>query len=126
MIPDRALTILLTLKGRPAFTLRWLSYANRLQFPFNVLIADGSAAADALPALSSRAMFPHVRYDYVRYPYDATYSEYYAKIADALRRIQTPLVALADNDDVFVLEGLRQAAQFLMDHSDYATCGGQC
>jgi glycosyltransferase domain-containing protein len=59
------------------------------------------------------------------YPYDEDYPRYYAKIADALSKVDTAFVAMADNDDFFVIDGVRGAAEFLQTHPDYASCGGQ-
>ena len=126
MTADSQLTILLTLKDRTPFTVRWMSYHDSLRFPFRVFIADGGADEGVPALLSNRTNFPALDYEYVRYPPDRSYADYYAKIADALVRIQTPLVALADNDDLFVVSGLRKAVRFLIDHPDYAACGGQC
>lgn len=122
---DKALTILLTLKGRPAFTFRWMSWAEQVRLPFKVLIADGGSDEEVPAVLSDRARFPAVDYDYIRYPNDAAYSDYYRKICDALTRVTTPFVALADNDDFFIVEGLRDATRFLLSHPDYVTCGGR-
>lgn len=120
------LTIVLTLKDRAAFTLRWMSYANGVGFPFKVLIADGGADEGVSRMLAERSRFPNVEYEYVRYPYDATYSDYYAKTSDALGRVRTAYVALADNDDFFVVDGLKRSVEFLAEHPDYVACGGQC
>lgn len=119
------LTILLTLKDRVPFTSRWMSYADKTRFPFKVLIADGGTDDGASALLSDRAKFPNVNYDYVRYRPDRSYPDYYAKIADALGRVRTPYVAMADNDDFFVADALGEAVRFLSAHPDYATCGGQ-
>jgi len=119
------LTILLTLKDRIPFTSRWMSYADTTRFPFKVLIADGGTDDGASALLSDRAKFPNVNYEYVRYPPDRSYPDYYSKIADALGRVRTPYVAMADNDDFFFADALGEAARFLSAHPDYATCGGQ-
>lgn len=121
---DTSLTILLTLKDKVLFTFRWMSYANRINFPFKVLIADGGADETVPEVLSNRANFPNVDYEHVRYPYDQTYTEFYAKVADALSRIETPFVAMADNDDFYIVEGLRRSVDFLRVHPDYSSCRG--
>ena len=123
--PGDQLTILLTLRGRHAYTRRWLEYANHVRFPFAVHIADGSLDDHMTTALADATPFPHVRYEYRRYPPDRTYTDFYAKVADALSRVQTPFVAMGDNDDFFVVDGLSQAVTWLAGHPDYATCGGQ-
>ena len=119
------LTILLTLKDRAAFTYRWMEYAESVHMPFKVLIADGGTDDGVERALSGRTAYPHVSYEYLRCPPDRTYRDFYAKVEQALARIQTPLVAMADNDDFFVVEGLREAAAFLTGHVEYVTCGGR-
>ena len=124
MNADKDLTVLLRLKDRVPFTFRWMSYANRINFPFKVLIADGGADETVPEVLSERANFPNVDYEYVRYPYDQTYVDYYAKVADALSRIDTPFVVMADNDDFYIVEGLRHSVDFLRVHPDYSSCRG--
>lgn len=124
---DRAddLTLLLMLKDRLPFTLRWMSYAERIGLPFRVLVADGSLHEGARQALADPGRFPHVAFEYVRYPADRTYADFYAKIEDALSRVRTPFVALSDNDDFWIVDGLRESLRFLRAHPEYATCGGQ-
>ena len=119
------LTILLPLKGRVPFTQRWLAYAASAQLPHRILIADGGGAetvVDTVAEYQCRGL----DIEYVRYPYDRTYSDYYAKLADALSRVQTPLVVMADNDDLFIPQGLARAVEFLLAHRDHVACGGQC
>ena len=124
-VADKELTILLTLKDRAAFTFRWMSFADQIGFPFKVLIADGGSDESVPKVLSDRASFPNVNYEYIRYPYDESYTHYYSKVADALSRVNTPFVAMADNDDFFSIKGLRDAAEFLLTHPDYVSCGGR-
>jgi glycosyltransferase domain-containing protein len=119
------LTILLTLKDRALYTNRWMNYANTIAIPFKVLIADGGSDESVLAMLSDKTRYPNVDFEYVRYPYDKSYSDYYAKIADALRRVRTPFVALADNDDFFIVDPMNEAVQYLSVNSDYVSCGGQ-
>jgi glycosyltransferase domain-containing protein len=125
MSADRYLTILLTLKNRSSFTFRWLAYANANSLPFRVLIADGSSDDVSANALRDHSRYPRLDYHYVRYPYDLSFVEYYAKVTNALDLIQTPFVALADNDDFPVVSGLRRSVEFLQSHPDYSACRGK-
>jgi len=126
MTADNELTVLLTLKDRGQFTYRWMAYANSIRFPFKVLIADGGKDETVPKVLSDKTNFPNVNYEYIRYPYDVTYAEYYSKVVDALSHVKTPFAVMADNDDLFIVNGLRKAVQFLSSHPEYITCGGQC
>jgi len=116
---------LLAVKDRAPFTQRWLAYAASVRLPYKILIADGgSDVATAQMASESRARGLDI--EYVRYPFDATYADYYAKLADALSRVTTPFAVMADNDDLFIPDGLAGAVKFLSDHPSYVACGGQC
>ena len=119
-----ALTILLTLRDRAPFTKRWLAYAVAVAMPYRILIADGSSDNSAEPMVA-RAREAGLGIELVRYPPDRTYADYYAKVADALSRVTTPLVVLADNDDLFIPNGLACAVRFLTDHPSHVACGGQ-
>lgn len=119
------LTILLPLKDRVPFTRRWLAYAASAKLPHRVLIADGGADPTVGPIVAERKS-QGLDVEYVRYPFDSTYADYYAKLADALSRVTTPLVVMADNDDLFIPDGLARAVEFLLAHPGYVACGGQC
>ena len=118
------LTVLLRLKGRPLFTLRFLFHANRARMPFRFLIADGEVRSPLSEILDNAgAYFPNIDIAYVRYPDDISLSRFYAKMHDALRRVSTPYVMLADNDDFLGPAGLERAMDFLDSHPDYVCCG---
>ena len=124
MIAGDHLTILLPLKDRVPYTHRWLAYAKAC-LPFRILIADGGADA-TVAGLVAEHQDSGVNVEYVRYPFDATYADYYAKLADALARVTTPFVVMADNDDLFIPDGLTRAVEYLQAHPEYVACGGQC
>ena len=101
------LTIVLPLKGRHLFTLRFLWHANEARLPYRFLVADGQAHAELARLLeNSRKVFPALDVEYIRYPEDIDFQHYYAKMADALQRVRTPYVKVADNDDFLAHAGL--------------------
>lgn len=124
MSSNNELTILLTLWDRVPCTFRWMSYANKMNLPFKVLIADGGSDESAGEVLADHANFPDVHYEYIRYPFDATPTHYYAKVLNALNRVDTPFVVLADNDDFFMVDALLRSLDFLKSHQDFSSCRG--
>ena len=122
---DNNLTVLLTIKDRQKFTFRWIEYANKISFPFKVLIADGGKDHNVENKLSNRKNFPKVNYEYIRYPYDQTYKEFYSKLDSLISKVKTPYVVLGDDDDFFLVEGLRSCVNFLDNNPDYISCGGR-
>lgn len=119
------LTIILPLKGRYLFTLRFLWYANRAKLPYAIIIADGlvhSALAKILE--NSHEHFPNLNIEYIRCADDVDYHSYFIKMADALQRVKTPYAMLADNDDFVACAGTDRSLDFLDANDDYVCCGG--
>ncbi len=119
------LTIVLPLKGRHLFTMRFLWYANEARLPYRFVIADGQVNASIARHIENSAeTFPHLDIEYVRYPDDVSYSRFFAKMCDAVSRVRTPYAMLADNDDFPGIDGIEQALDFLESHGDYVcACG---
>ncbi len=117
------LTILLTLKGRHLHTLRWLWHANRIGLPFHVIVADGEVHPTIDRLLSNPATFPHLSFEYHRYE-DRSFSDFYYKCADALKKVKTPYVMMCDNDDFVFPYGLMKSINFLNGAPDYVCAGG--
>jgi glycosyltransferase domain-containing protein len=119
------LTIVVPLRGRPLFTLRFLWHANAARLPYKFIIADGEVRPDLSRLLDdAQKLFPYIDVDYIRYPDDTDFGRYFAKMTDALARVQTPYVMLADNDDFLAFTGLEQSLDFLDANPDYVCCGG--
>jgi len=119
------LTIVLPLKGRPLFTLRFLWHANRARLPYRFLVADGEVHPELAKLLeNSQKTFPALDLEYIRYPDDIDFKRYYAKMADVFARVRTPYVKIADNDDFLASAGLECCVDFLDAHSDYVCCSG--
>jgi len=89
---------------------------------FKLLIADGGKGLNLEKILTQTERFPNVDYEYIRYPYDATYAQYYGKTYDALSRVKTPFAAVAQDDDFYFIEGLQGAVDFLSTHEEYIAC----
>jgi glycosyltransferase domain-containing protein len=119
------LTIVLPLKGRHLFTMRFLWYANEACLPYRFVIADGQVNDSIARHIeNSGETFPHLDIEYVRYPDDVSYSRFFAKMCDAVSRVRTPYTMLADNDDFLGIDGIEQALDFLETHGDYVcACG---
>ena len=119
------LTVVLPLKGRHLFTLRFLWHANRARLSYQFIIADGQVHPALAKLLeNSRTLFPNLDIEYIRYPDDNEFRDFSAKMADAVSRVQTPYAVLADNDDFFAVTGIERSLDFLDAHPDYVCCGG--
>jgi glycosyltransferase domain-containing protein len=125
LLGEPRLTIVLPLKGRHLFTLRFLWHANKARLPYHFLIADGEAHPELAKLLEhSHEAFPALDLEYVRYPDDIDFQHYYAKMGDTLQRVRTPYAKIADNDDFLAYGGLECCMEFLDAHADYVCCSG--
>ncbi|WP_458760227.1 TIGR00180 family glycosyltransferase [Afipia sp. TerB] len=124
-VPTSDLTILLPLKGRHLHTLRFLWDANRRKLPYKFLIADGEVHPTIAGMLEGPSKaFPHLDIEYIRYPDDASFSDFYRKMADAAGRVRTKYVMQADNDDFLIASGIDRCLSFLDANPDYQSFGG--
>ena len=118
------LTVILILKDRVQFTFRWMRYVDAVHFPFKILIADGGSDEKIMQQLAIQENYPNVNYEYIRYPYDETYKHFYIKIVDVISRVDTPYVLMADNDDFFLVDGIKLSIDFLKKNKDFSSCRG--
>jgi glycosyltransferase domain-containing protein len=118
-------TIVLTLKGRTPFTYRWLRYMNEMYCPYKILIADGGEDHAIEQYLGAHENYPHLDYEYIRYPYDRTIDDYYRKFENVISRVESDYLLLADNDDFYLLERIPDILTFLDTHQDYVGARGR-
>lgn len=121
---EAGLTIVLTLKDRPEFTRRWMRFMNDRRCPYKILIADGGRDKTIETELTTHAAYPELDYEYIRYPFDAGWPEFYAKQLDVCSRVTTKYLVFADNDDFFFPERFAPQIEFLDAHPDYSGCRG--
>lgn len=124
-LPVNDLTIILLLKGRDDFTIRWFEYAKKLKLQHHVIIADGGADNRLEDQLKANGYDSYVSYDYIRYHYDDNYKLFYAKVLNALGKVETPYVVLASNDDFYFFDSLDESVSFLKENPDFVTSRGE-
>lgn len=118
------LTLLMPLKGRHLFTLRFLWQANKSSLPYRIVIADGEVHPVLAGLLEDPTTFPNLAIEFIRYPDDTSFSRFYKKMADAAARVRTPFVMMVDNDDFVIPSGVERCIGFMNTHDDYVSCGG--
>ena len=121
---ENDLTVVLTLRGRHLYTLRWLWYANKIKFPYHIIIADGEVNPTIERLLSDSSTFSNLSYEYCRY-IDITFSDFYKKCTDVVRKVKTKYVVLSDNDDFPIITGLKKCISQLNNKSEYVCAGGE-
>lgn len=118
------LTIVLTLRGRHLHTLRWLWHANRVGLPFHVIVADGEVHPTIERLLSDPATFPKLSFEYHRHN-DLSFSDFYRKCVDSVRRVRTDFAMMTDNDDFLIVAGIMKSIGLLKNKPDLACAGGR-
>lgn len=118
------LTIILPLKDRLPFALRWMKFADQQNYSFKIILADGGADNAAREIFANKSNFKNLIYEYIRYPADINYTTFYKKISDAIALVDTPYLLMADDDDFFCAEGLTKSIEFLDRNPDYVGARG--
>ena len=119
------LTVVLLLKGRDSFTRRWFEYAKEFKLPYKVIVADGGEGDGLENELLDKGFHQWINYEYIKYPYDENYKIFYAKVLDALTKVDTPYVLLASNDDFYFFDALEESVSFLKEHTDFVASRGE-
>jgi glycosyltransferase domain-containing protein len=119
------LSIVLPLRGRHLFTLRFLWHANKVRLPYKFVIPDGQVHPELARLLEDPGkIFPELAIEYIRCPDDVNFGCYFVKMLDAMERVRTPYVMFADNDDFLAFSGIESSLDFLEENPDYVCCGG--
>lgn len=122
------LTIVLPLKGRPLFTIRYFLYMEAVKCPFKILIADGSLDEENKKVIDeNKHRWPHVNFEYYRFPPDNTLLDFQRKMVGILGRVTTPYVMWNSNDDFYVIDTMFECVNFLEEDTkqEYVGCGGK-
>ena len=120
-------SILLVLKGRPAYTIRFLVWLNKIKFPYKIIIADGGSDEYIHEILGTSPVprgLNNLNFEYVQYPYDKTLDNFHEKMADAVQKIDSATVSIMDNDDFLLLEGIPHCLKELKENPQYSSARG--
>ena len=124
MQTDTNLTIFMPLKDRVQYTLRFLKDMEDAKCPYKIILADGGKDESIQHLLESKQQFKSLDYDYIRYPYDASFDLFYEKMHSGLSKIDTPFTMIMDNDDFVSLEGLANCLKILKE-GDWSSSRGR-
>ncbi len=125
MTVPHKLTIILTLKDRTPFTFRWMRYMNDKNCPHRILIADGGKDGLLEQELANHGNYPNLNYEYIRYPFDSSLRDYFRKMENAISRVQSDYLLLADNDDFYLLDRISELLDHLDANPDFVGARGQ-
>ena len=120
---NKKVTFLIPIKERRNFTLRFFKYLAKVNFPYKLLIADGSKKK-----IPSRYLGilreAKIDFSYHKFPYDYDYILYQKKIFNSLKLIQTEYVVLFSDDDFPIIYSINKLILFLQKSKTYVACGG--
>ncbi len=93
--------------------------------PYKILIADGGEVDSEIEFhLRNTKNYPNLNYEYIRYPYDASIDDFYAKLRNVISLVDTDYILQADNDDFYLLDRIPELLNFLDDNLDYVAARG--
>lgn len=98
---------------------------NDMRCPYRILIADGGEDSAIEQHLRNHENYPHLDYEYIRYPYDVTLEDYLRKLENVISRVNSEYLLNADNDDFYLLDRIPEILAFLDTHKDYVGARGK-
>lgn len=122
------LTIILPLKGRALLTMRYFLCMEEVKCPFKILVADGSLDEENRKVIEeNKHRWPHVNFEYYRFPPDNTMLDFYKKMVKILSMVKTPYAMWNSNDDFYVIDTMLKCIEFLESDikQEYVACGGK-
>jgi len=118
------LTIILTTKGRDAFTLRFITYIGINKIPFDVIIGDGAPQKKTMLSLKKiLKKYPTIQCDYYTYN-DFSVTKFYEKLKDLSKKVKTKYAVIMDNDDFILPTGAQRQIDFLNRNPKFVSSGG--
>jgi len=117
---ENSITIVLPLLDREIYTPTWIK--ENLFQDFNYIIADGSK--NDANRLIFEKLHNRSNIKYIRYPFDASISDYVKKMSDAISRVETSYVMTCDNDDFLGYRGIIECVNALNRNETVGFCNG--
>jgi len=119
------LTILLTIKDRVEFTFRWLQSMQEQKCPYPILIANGGQDKRLNQSIFDYIKKLDLNISYIEYPPDINLTFFLKKLINAMSRVTTEYIILADNDDFYDVANLAQLIYFLDTSASYSAARGK-
>tara|TARA_X000001036_G_scaffold434743_1_gene474674 strand:+ start:733 stop:1842 length:1110 start_codon:yes stop_codon:yes gene_type:complete len=122
-IEDKLLTILVPIKDRKQFTIRFFRFYTKFNFKYKLFIADGGKNKlnkEDLKILDENK----IQYKYKSYPYDKDLKTYVEKISKSLNSIDTKYVMIFDNDDFLIKSTINRCLYLLENNTKLKACSG--
>lgn len=114
------LTFILTLKGRSVFTKRWLDHMSQSEFINPIIIADGDKDSKIRELISKN--FKNLNIKHLQFN-DQKVSDYYYKLQETLKQVQTKYIMMCDNDDFVLKSGVNDVLNFLNSNKEFISAG---
>jgi glycosyltransferase domain-containing protein len=114
------ITILLPLWDKAIYTSTWVK--ENLFDDFDYIIADGSKSDANHAIFDSLSGSPNIKY--IRYPFDASVTDYVKKMSSAVSKVETSYVMTCDNDDFLRYKGVVECINVLERNQDYGFAMG--
>jgi len=117
------LTIILLLKERKGFTKRFFIYISKINFPYKIIIADGSRnklSKNILNILKTA----NINYNYYKFSEDKNYNLFLNKIYKSLTYVKTKYIMLFSDDDFPIVCSIERLIKFLDRNNKYIGAGG--
>ena len=125
MVNKDLFTLVLLVKGRDNFSLRWLQYMDEINFSFPIIISDGENDGFIENLIKTHPFKNNLNITFKQFDTNKGFKSYYEMKRDTLKDIQTKYVMICDNDDFIIPSGLNELIKFLENNDEYISASGK-
>ena len=116
------LTLILLVRGREKFTVRWLDYMSEINYPDPILIGDGDIKSKVKNVLKKKK-YKNLKIKYVSYN-NKNYKDYYFMMYDLVKNyLKTEFLRFCDNDDFILKKQQDNLINFFKKNKKYLSVG---
>lgn len=118
-------TLVLLVKGRDNFSVRWLKYMDKINFKHPIIISDGANDGFLDNLIKNHPYKNKLNITFKQFDTNAGFKSYYEMKRDTLKEIQTKYVMICDNDDFIIESGLDEILNFLDNNNEFISASGK-
>ncbi len=122
---ENLFTLVLLVKGRDNFSVRWLKYMDQINFKYPIVIADGANDGFLDNLIRNYSYKNKLNITFKQFDTNSGFKSYYEMKRDTLKEIKTKYVMICDNDDFIIKSGLDEILNFLNNNDEFVSASGK-
>ena len=122
---ENLFTLILLVKGRDEFSMRWLKYMDEIDFKYPIVISDGANDGFISQMIKNHTFKNNIKINFKQFDTNNGFKSYYEMKRDTLKEIKSKYSMICDNDDFIIESGITNIINFLEKNNEYISASGK-